>query len=108
MLEAPTSTIFWATAEGELRTPALDTGILASITRDRILGEVEVVEGEFPLSDVLGASEAFLASTVREAQPVSAVDGAELPQTPGPRTREAAEAFAGVLEREMGSTPARG
>ncbi len=108
VLEAPTSTIFWATAEGELRTPALDTGILASITRDRILGELDVEEGDYPLEDVLGASEAFLASTVREVQPVSAVDGTELPETPGPRTREAAEAFAAVLEREMGSTPARG
>ncbi len=106
VLEAPTSTIFWS-VEGELRTPSLDTGILASITRDRIVRELDVVEGDFPLQEVLGASEAFLASTVREVQPVSAVDGKELPEAPGPRTREASEAFAAVLEREMGSTAAR-
>ena len=35
VLEAPTSTIFWVVAEGGLRTPALDVGILDSITRDR-------------------------------------------------------------------------
>jgi branched-chain amino acid aminotransferase len=108
VLEAPTSTIFWATAEGGLRTPALDTGILASITRDRIVRELDVEEGDFQLEQLLGANEAFLASTVREVQPVSAVDGTELPEAPGPRTREASEAFAAVLEREMGSTPARG
>ena len=107
VLEAPTSTIFWATG-GELRTPALDTGILASITRDRIVSELDVVEGDFPLEEVLGASEAFLASTVREVQPISAVDGTELPELAGPLTREASEAFAAVLEREMGPTAARG
>lgn len=108
VLEAPTSTIFWAAAEGALRTPALDTGILASITRDRIVRELEVEEGDFPLDDLLGAGEAFLASTVREVQPVSGVDGTELPEAPGPLTREASEAFAAVLERELGSTPTRG
>jgi branched-chain amino acid aminotransferase len=108
VLEAPTSTIFWAGTDGRLRTPALDVGILASITRDRIVRKLRVAEGDFPLNDLLGASEAFLASTVREVQPVSAVDGAELPEAPGPRTREASEAFAAELKREMGSTPARG
>ena len=108
VLEAPTSTIFWATGDGELRTPALDTGILASITRDRIVAELDVAEGDFPLDDVLGAPEAFLASTVREVQPVSAVDGTELGEAPGPRTREAMDAFAAVLEREMASVSARG
>jgi branched-chain amino acid aminotransferase len=103
VLEAPTSTIFWATADGALRTPALDTGILASITRDRIVRELDVEEGDYPLEDVLAASEVFLASTVREAQPVTAVDGTEMPEAPGPRTREAVDAFAAVLEREKKS-----
>ena len=34
VLEPPTSTIFWVSAEGALRTPALDAGVLESITRD--------------------------------------------------------------------------
>jgi branched-chain amino acid aminotransferase len=108
VLEAPTSTIFWVAPEGNLRTPALDTGILASITRDRIVAELEVEEGDYPLADVLAASEAFLASTVREVQPVSAVDGTELPEAPGPRTREAMDAFAAVIDRELASTSTRG
>jgi branched-chain amino acid aminotransferase len=101
VLEAPTSTIFWATDDGVLRTPSLDVGILASITRDKLLGELEVEEGAFPLEDLLGAREAFLASTVREVQAVAAVDETELPECLGERTKEAARAFAGVLETEL-------
>jgi branched-chain amino acid aminotransferase len=101
VLEAPTSTVFWVSAEGALRTPGLDVGILASITRDRLIRELEVEEGAFPLEDLLGAKEAFLASTVREIQAISAVDETELPECLGERTQEAASAFAAVLEREL-------
>ncbi len=101
VLEAPTSTVFWVTADGALRTPSLDVGILASITRDRLIRELGVEEGAFPLDDLLAAREAFLASTVREVQGISAVDETELPECPGARTEEAAQAFAGVLEREL-------
>jgi branched-chain amino acid aminotransferase len=101
VLEPPTSTVFWVSGDGVLRTPSLDAGILASITRARLLDELEVEEGEFPVDDLRGAREAFLASTVREVQPVSAVDGAELPECPGERTADAREAFTAVLAREM-------
>ena len=59
--------------------PSIETGILASITRDRLVRELDVAEGEYPLDDLMGADEAFLASTVREVQPISAMDGTELP-----------------------------
>jgi branched-chain amino acid aminotransferase len=101
VLEAPTSTIFWATPKGELRTPAIEAGILQSITRARLVTELEVTEGEWALDELLGATEAFLASTVREVQPVSTIDGRQLPSCPGDRTGEAEEAFAAVLEREL-------
>jgi branched-chain amino acid aminotransferase len=101
VLEAPTSTVFWVSPEGALRTPGLDVGILPSITRDRLIRELEVEEGAFPLDHLLGASEAFLASTVREIQAISAVDETELPECLGERTQEAASAFAAVLEREL-------
>jgi len=104
VLEAPTSTVFWVTTEGTLRTPSLDAGILASITRDRLLRELEVEEGEFPLADLEGATEAFLASTVREVQAISAVNEAELAECPGSRTQEAAEAFAAILDRELAAS----
>jgi branched-chain amino acid aminotransferase len=101
VLEPPTSSVFWVTAEGELRTPALTDGVLESITRDRMVKALQVEEGTWQIDDLRGASEAFLASTTREIQAVSAVDGRELPGAPGPRTREAQEAFAETLGREL-------
>jgi branched-chain amino acid aminotransferase len=101
VLEAPTSTIFWVSYDGALLTPALDVGILESITRDRIVRELHVEEGAFKLEDLRGTQEAFLASTVREVQPVSSIDDHELPDPPGERTREAIDAFTKVLNQEM-------
>jgi branched-chain amino acid aminotransferase len=100
VLEAPTSAVFWV-SDGELRTPALDVGILDSITRDRILAALEVAEGDFDAADLRGAEQAFLASTTREIQPISAVDGRELPGAPT-RAREAADALRAAVERELG------
>jgi branched-chain amino acid aminotransferase len=100
VLEAPTSTIFWVT-DGELRTPALDTGILDSITRQAVIDGLDVAEGDYPLDDVLGASEAFLASTVREVQPISAIDDTVLDS--GPVTDQAREAFETAIAAELGA-----
>jgi branched-chain amino acid aminotransferase len=105
ILEAPTSSIFWVSPEGGLRTPSLEAGILDSITRAQIIRPLHAEEGEFQVEDLLGAREAFLASTVREVQPVAAIDRHEL-ETPGPRTREAAEAFERSLEQALGSATA--
>ena len=101
VLEAPTSTVFWVSPEGGLRTPSLETGILESITRARIARELHVEEGAWPVEDLRGAHEAFLASTTREVQAILAVDGRELAEAPGKRTREAAEAFGRVIGREL-------
>jgi branched-chain amino acid aminotransferase len=100
VLEAPTSAVFWVSG-GELRTPSLDTGILDSITRDRILAALDVAEGDYDADDLRGAEQAFLASTTREVQPISAVDGRELPGAPT-RAREAADALRAAVERELG------
>jgi branched-chain amino acid aminotransferase len=101
VLEPPTSSIFWLSPQGGLRTPALEAGVLESITRDRMVRLLHVEVGSWPVADLRAASEAFLASTTREIQAVSAIDGAELAHAPGPRTREAQEAFAGTLEQEL-------
>jgi branched-chain amino acid aminotransferase len=101
VLEPPTSAIFWVSPQGSLRTPALDVGVLASITRDRLVKALDVEEGAWPVADLRAASEAFLASTTREIQAVAAIDGSELPNAPGARTREAQEAFAATLGREL-------
>jgi branched-chain amino acid aminotransferase len=101
VLEAPTSTIFWVSPQGGLRTPSLDSGVLQSITRERIVTEMEVEEGSWPIADLRAAEEAFLASTTREVQAVAAIDGADLPHAPGERTSEAMAAFAAALDREL-------
>jgi branched-chain amino acid aminotransferase len=103
VLEAPTSSIFWSSPEGELRTPSLGTGILESITRAQIVSSLQVEEGEFRVEDMLAAPEAFLASTTREIQPVAAIDGREL-EAPGPRTLEAEAAFRRSVEQALGSS----
>ena len=100
VLEPPTSSIFWVSAGGGLRTTALDAPVLESITRDRLVRALEVEEGEWPVDDLRGAGEAFLASTTREIQAVAAIDGIELaaaparapprPRRPSPRPRRGA------------------
>lgn len=98
LLEGPTSSIFWV-REGRLQTPALDTGILDSITRRVILASLPVQEGSFTLEHAAAAEEAFLASTARVAQPVAAIGPAVLPAAPGPQTLRAQAA----IERAMDS-----
>jgi branched-chain amino acid aminotransferase len=101
VLEPPTSSVFWVSPEGQLRTPALDDGVLESITRDRMIKALEVEEGTWHVDELRGATEAFLASTTREIQAVSSVDGTAFPAAPGPRTQQAQEAFADTLGREL-------
>ncbi|MBA2240252.1 MAG: aminotransferase class IV, partial [Solirubrobacterales bacterium] len=93
VLEAPTSTIFWAGADGALRTPALDCGILDSITRRHLVAELEVEQGSYSLAELRReAREVFLASTTREVQAVVAIDEADF-EAAGPATRDAHAAF---------------
>jgi branched-subunit amino acid aminotransferase/4-amino-4-deoxychorismate lyase len=92
VLEAPTSSIFWAGRDGVLYTPPLEDHILASITRDRVMRLVEVREAPLTKEELLEAEEAFLCSTTREVQPAAAVESREFADV-GERTREAAAAL---------------
>ena len=104
VLEGPTCSIFWVSG-GRLRTPSLDTGILASITRGVLIERLDAEEGVFGLDDLQAASEAFLASTGREAQPIARVGQAVLPAAPGPVTREAQAAFQQAVLDDTGVRP---
>jgi branched-chain amino acid aminotransferase len=99
VLEAPTSTLFWVDAGGTLLTPPLSDHILASITRDRVLEVAEVEERSCTMDDLRSASEAFLASTLREAQSIAAIEDFELPD--GERTREVRTALRRRIEEEL-------
>ena len=92
VLEAPTSTLFWCTGDGVLATPPLDDHILASITRAYVMETTGAEERVCTKDDLEQATEAFLASTTREVQPVSQIEEIEL-AAPGERTRDAAAAL---------------
>jgi branched-chain amino acid aminotransferase len=104
VLEAPTSSIFWV-ADGELLTPPLDEHILASITRAIVITAAGATERSCTLEELLGADEAFLASTVREVQPVAAIDERSF-DAPGPVTARAAQDVESAI-RERLAQPAR-
>jgi branched-chain amino acid aminotransferase len=89
VLEAPTRSIF-AVIGGVVRTPPLSDHILDSITRRALLEVLDVEEAPITLEELLGAEEAFLSSTTHEALPIRRIDERDLPEPPGPVTREAA------------------
>ncbi|MGI8511283.1 MAG: aminotransferase class IV [Solirubrobacteraceae bacterium] len=99
VLEGPTSTFFWV-RDGRLLTPPLTEHILPSITRARILAATDAAEESVTLDELAGAQEAFLASTLREVQPVNAVEGMEFSLN-GPRTAEAGTALREAIETEL-------
>jgi branched-chain amino acid aminotransferase len=100
VLEAPTSTIFWCTEDGVLATPPLDDHILASITRAHVIEVTGAEERVCTPDDLRSASEAFLASTTREVQPVSAIEDMEL-AAPGKRTQEAAAGLRARIQEAL-------
>jgi branched-chain amino acid aminotransferase len=101
VLEPPTSSIFWVSPQGNLRTPDLEVGVLRSVTRARIVEGMDVEEGTWPVEDLRAAKEAFLASTAREVQPISEIDGRQVDSPSGPATVEALAVFRRALEKEM-------
>jgi branched-chain amino acid aminotransferase len=99
VLEAPTSSIFWVKG-GQVWTPPLDEHILASITRGLIIDETGATERSCTLDEIKQADEAFIASTAREVQPVSAIDDQAL-QAPGPVTESLVAAVAARIRTEL-------
>jgi branched-chain amino acid aminotransferase len=101
VLEAPTSSVFWVRG-GAVFTPPLDDHILASITRALVLELTGAAEQATTLPDLTGADEVFLASTIREVQPVAAVDERVFERV-GPVTAQIASAFAQRVRAELGA-----
>ena len=93
VLEAPTSSIFWAGADGVLCTPPLDEHILASITRAHVMELVEVAEA--PAHDRRAARRPRRRSSARRRARCSRSRRIEEHEfgDPGPRTLEAAAAL---------------
>ena len=102
VLEAPTASLFYVGDGGALCTPPLDDHILASITRQAVLRLTGAEERPVTSDELLGVSEAFLASTTREVQPVAAIEDHEL-EAPGAATRAAAAALREHIEAALGA-----
>ncbi|HEX3807791.1 MAG TPA: aminotransferase class IV [Gaiellaceae bacterium] len=84
VLEASTANVWWRRGD-ELFTPLTREGVLPGVTRGFICSLEPVREGAFPLTDLLGADEAFITSSIREVMPVVAVDGTQIADgRPGP------------------------
>lgn len=103
--EGSSSNIFWL-KDGRLHTPNLSVGLLAGITRQRVLelahaAGIEVAEGRFGPDQLRAASEAFITSSIRGILPIAKVDGKTIAATcPGPITSALMAAYANFLQEE--------
>lgn len=85
--------------DGELVTPPLSSGCLPGITRELLLelsarSGPRVSERDLTIDDVTGADSIYLLSTGRHLQPVSHLDGVEMPRCPGELGAAAAHQWA--------------
>lgn len=75
--ECPRANFFIVSAEGELATPG--EGVLSGITRKHLLqlapAKLPTRQRPITVDEIYRAKEAFITSTTRNIQPVSAVDG---------------------------------
>jgi branched-chain amino acid aminotransferase len=102
VLEGPTCT-FVCSLDGEtLITPPLSEHILDSITRRRLVAVADVRDHVVTRDDLPQVREAFMASTLREVHPIRSIDGAALPEAPGPLTQDAAARIRAQIEQELG------
>jgi 4-amino-4-deoxychorismate lyase len=86
VLEGTVTNVWWRSGD-VLRTPSLDLGILAGVTRATLIELApacgcRVEEGAYPLEDLLDADEAFTSSSVREVMPLVEIDGRALGRGP--------------------------
>lgn len=95
VLEGPTFAVGWI-ADGVLRFPSLELGILDSITRRHVTAlaqadGIAVASGVYPLAELADAQEVVAVSTVKEVLPVVGVGDWEY--RPGPVTDRLRELF---------------
>lgn len=101
-LEGPTFCIGWF-RKTCLETPALELGVLHSITRAKVLEVAPslglTVQGRFPLERVLGADEVFAMSTIKEIAPISQIGDKHFKG--GSQTEKLADAFRRLVQEQL-------
>jgi branched-chain amino acid aminotransferase len=105
LCEATGSNVFLV-LDGVCCTPPLSAGCLNGVTRQLLLElgpdiGIPIEERDVPVGSLRAAEEAFVTSTVREVQPVTSVDGHDLPAAPGPITTRLATAFTDLTKRDL-------
>jgi branched-chain amino acid aminotransferase len=105
LCEATGSNVFLV-LDGTCCTPPLTAGCLNGVTRQLLLQVareigIAIEERDVPVGVLRRADEAFVSSSVREAQPIASVDGIALPAAPGPITSRLAIAFTELTERDL-------
>lgn len=100
--EGSTSNLF-VVRGGRVTTPALATGLLPGITRQRVMelateDGISIDEGDLGPDDVREADEVFLTSSIRGVLPVRQVDDRAI-AAPGPVTARLMQLYAGFLDR---------
>lgn len=104
--EAASSNIFLA-YDGKLRTPDKNHGILSGITRQVVIDlsaklGFPALEKEISVSEIQGADEVFLTSSIRGIVPIVEIDGIKIGQgTPGTITKKLMAAYQEVTDREL-------
>src|SRR4029077_6431619 len=86
VLEGTVTNVWWRMGK-TLSPPSVDLGIVAGVARAALVElapgcGLSVEEGAYPLSELLGAEEAFTSSSVREGMPLVEVDGHALGRGP--------------------------
>ena len=101
LCEATGSNVFLVRDDAVV-TPPEASGCLLGVTRALVLElcdelGIACAEPTLPIDALAHADEAFLTSTVREVQPITAVDGRALPARPGDITLRLAAAFTDLV-----------
>ncbi len=100
-----TGTNIFVELDGKLATPPLESGCLAGVTRALVIeglvaADIEIVEQSIPFGQLGVCTEAFLTSSTRDVQGISAIDGRPL-EAPGPLTMLAAQALDDVRSQSL-------
>lgn len=94
---------------GVVRTPPVDTPVLAGITRKVVMElaaaeGIELEERALTIDDLLGAEEVFLTNSVMELMPVCRIERHAVgDERPGAVTMRLAEAYRRAVEAECGA-----
>jgi len=107
LAEGAVSNVFVVTG-GRLRTPPVEDGLLAGITRAAVLEVAEALaipaaQESLTVHDLLDADEVFLTGSIMEVMPVTRVEARPIGTgEPGPVTRRLAEGYRSLVARETG------